>query len=579
MQKPRTINADISRENFGSTVAAIQGDGNIRSISVQLQNNGVDWLPPAGVRAEVVYAKPDGTIGMYDKLADGTPAVSVSGSMATVCLASQMLAIPGKVKVSIAFSNPQLDKVTTFPFTVTVAEDIFAEAQESEDYIKLQWLEDKLAELKESGAFDGPKGDAFTYDDFTPEQLAALVGPQGPQGPAGDNTAAVEAAAAANSAADNANAAAAAAQDVMAAVMLDITQLKSGLTDEQAAREASENAMRADLAVNANANAETRRKLDYLWKLNQGISYQFETNDTAAYVKTIPSGAKMASVQQIGGKTIILSQKINVRGNEVTENGITFTNSSGIVTVKGEATDVATSRTLYIENPYFEAGHKYLFLGCPKGGARGKYMIDTGAGIGSDTGEGKISTCTQTGYFYFTIYVYPDAGAVDLVFKPQLYDLTEIFGAGSEPATVEAFHAIFPEDYYPYNAGVLVSADIACVMYNDTVIADIPTAVRALSGYGWNAGDVYNSIERTESGWQYVQRVGSRAYQDGDIDTDGVTTYYALDNPVITDITDLMAEFPACFEVEAGGTLTFASDAKLPVPSTEKYLIALAEVG
>lgn len=31
----------------------------------------------------------------------------------------------------------------------------------------------------------GPKGDAFTYDDFTEEQLAALVGPEGPQGATG----------------------------------------------------------------------------------------------------------------------------------------------------------------------------------------------------------------------------------------------------------------------------------------------------------------------------------------------------------------------------------------------------------
>ena len=31
----------------------------------------------------------------------------------------------------------------------------------------------------------GEKGDAFTYADFTPEQLAGLVGPQGPQGPQG----------------------------------------------------------------------------------------------------------------------------------------------------------------------------------------------------------------------------------------------------------------------------------------------------------------------------------------------------------------------------------------------------------
>lgn len=32
----------------------------------------------------------------------------------------------------------------------------------------------------------GPQGDAFTYDDFTQEQLAALTGPQGPQGPQGE---------------------------------------------------------------------------------------------------------------------------------------------------------------------------------------------------------------------------------------------------------------------------------------------------------------------------------------------------------------------------------------------------------
>jgi hypothetical protein len=31
----------------------------------------------------------------------------------------------------------------------------------------------------------GPQGKAFTYDDFTPEQLSALTGPEGPEGPQG----------------------------------------------------------------------------------------------------------------------------------------------------------------------------------------------------------------------------------------------------------------------------------------------------------------------------------------------------------------------------------------------------------
>lgn len=37
----------------------------------------------------------------------------------------------------------------------------------------------------------------------------------------------------------------------------------------------------------------------------------------------------------------------------------------------------------------------------------------------------------------------------------------------------------------------------------------IPSAVRNLPGYGWSAGSVANTVERTDNGWQYVQRVGS----------------------------------------------------------------------
>lgn len=38
-----------------------------------------------------------------------------------------------------------------------------------------------------------------------------------------------------------------------------------------------------------------------------------------------------------------------------------------------------------------------------------------------------------------------------------LFDLTQMFGAGNEPTTVEEFKALFPNNYYDYNAGELVS--------------------------------------------------------------------------------------------------------------------------
>ena len=41
--------------------------------------------------------------------------------------------------------------------------------------------------------------------------------------------------------------------------------------------------------------------------------------------------------------------------------------------------------------------------------------------------------------------------------KIVLMDLTEMFGAGNEPSTVDEVRALFPNDYYDYNAGTLTT--------------------------------------------------------------------------------------------------------------------------
>lgn len=48
----------------------------------------------------------------------------------------------------------------------------------------------------------------------------------------------------------------------------------------------------------------------------------------------------------------------------------------------------------------------------------------------------------------------------------------------------------------------------AYATYQQPSTYPIPSAVRNLPGYGWSAGNVANTVERTENGWQYVQRVG-----------------------------------------------------------------------
>lgn len=50
-----------------------------------------------------------------------------------------------------------------------------------------------------------------------------------------------------------------------------------------------------------------------------------------------------------------------------------------------------------------------------------------------------------------------DEGRYRVVSSIQFFDLTLMFGAGNEPATVEEFEKLFPYSYYAYNAGELLS--------------------------------------------------------------------------------------------------------------------------
>lgn len=196
------ISVDLTRSNMGTRVDAVQGDGNTRQVEITLLAGGTPWTPPDGVEAAIAYKHIGGTKGMYNKLVDGTAAISISGNVATVILAPQMLTASGTVRASLVFNDAKLNRLTTFPFSVLVASNPAAGAQKVEDYLRLQWLEDKLEEslreLKASGVFDGApgpqgpqgekgeKGDKGDTGDTGPQGLKGDTGAQGPQGEKGD---------------------------------------------------------------------------------------------------------------------------------------------------------------------------------------------------------------------------------------------------------------------------------------------------------------------------------------------------------------------------------------------------------
>lgn len=120
---------------------------------------------------------------------------------------------------------------------------------------------------------------------------------------------------------------------------------------------------------------------------------------------------------------------------------------------------------------------------------------------------------------------------------------------------------------------VFSDADSVTVKYSDDIYP-IPDAVKALPGYGWSAGNLYNEIVRRADGCDYVQRVGLPATTDG---------YTALAAPITTDITDLMTGALPLMTTEPGGTITMhhalADDGlTIDVPNTIKYIRDLKEV-
>ena len=161
----------------------------------------------------------------------------------------------------------------------------------------------------------------------------------------------------------------------------------------------------------------------------------------------------------------------------------------------------------------------------------------------------------------------------------------DTYTAGSTPTTGAqvAYKLAAPETFTAAGAKTITAksgvntafsdADNVKVKYSNDDYP-IPDAVKALPGYGWSAGNVCNEVVRRADGWDYVQRVGLPAAEDG---------YTALAAPITTDITDLMTGALPLMTTEPGGTITMRhaltdDGLTIDVPNTIKYIRDLKEV-
>ena len=154
-------------------------------------------------------------------------------------------------------------------------------------------------------------------------------------------------------------------------------------------------------------------------------------------------------LNKVEGKTNKIVQEIDVTKTPATttKNGVTCTNNrDGSWTVNGTST--ATEITYFRINndntlPAIN-GHIYCSLGCPSGGAISSYRIESS--FGHDAGNGAVYKLDRD-IGYGNVYLGIAAGytANNLIFKPQVFDLTAMYGFGNEPTTVAQFKQDYPK--------------------------------------------------------------------------------------------------------------------------------------
>ena len=180
--------------------------------------------------------------------------------------------------------------------------------------------------------------------------------------------------------------------------------------------------------------------------------------------------------------------------SDATKNGITFTvdKTNGTITANGTASADTTFYCGYVNYKITNFGInntsiKMLVKGCPTGGSTSTYRLRNDWLGSFDIGIGNISTLSErnpntTISLSTTIMIASGTVCNNLVFKPQLINLTNTYGAGNEPKTVAQFNQDYPDiDNIPYPEQTISFAEQTLYGINDA--QDTLQVVKENDGY------------------------------------------------------------------------------------------------
>lgn len=241
---------------------------------------------------------------------------------------------------------------------------------------------------------------------------------------------------------------------------------------------------------------ELTRRVNALYSIGNGITHQFETDTDTAYQKAVPTGGKLMSIKNVGGRSIVFNQ-LAIRITAKTDHyGITVTvNDDGTINLHGTVSAVPSYNQLVLTQQFSIAlnGHKYLYRFSKNTTTTNQYGV---CGFGTKGTSSFVFSDNSGVVFAAMPYIHVTEGDVIDIDNLGIcvFDLTAMFGSGNEPASVEEFEKIFPNEYYPYNAGEIISADTESVVEQGKNLFDYTDKIY----YGANVSKVENGVIYTK---------------------------------------------------------------------------------
>lgn len=212
---------------------------------------------------------------------------------------------------------------------------------------------------------------------------------------------------------------------------------------------------------------------DFPVQLYRLYTATYSNCDISAIDSQISGGKYNTSLQldSIRGKTVKWTQLVDKSNFKDTEtiNGVTFTadKTKGVIRVNGTASADTTFEILTSNQSLYLTPKSYILLsGCPSGGSESTYYLSWYNYDIHDIGNGvyrQITTLTDTTLVYVGLRIIVKSGTTisNKVFRPQFFNVSDIYGLNNEPKTIADFNKDYPYSSYPYGKQSILTTKVS----------------------------------------------------------------------------------------------------------------------